>query len=249
MKSVALSLTYVTLTLVMSPCVAGESTEPITEPGLVFAEKNGIVAVEAEHFASQTKTKVRAWHRVEEGRVPDVKPDPDGPHLLGASGASYLEALPDTRATHDDQIKVGESFFPKPGLAGVLTYRVHFTKPGRYYVWVRHLSTGTEDNGLHVGIDSQWPESGQRWQTTKKRKWAWECRQRTNKVHVGVPLQLYLDIETAGEHRIHFSMREDGFEFDKFVLASNRDYVPEGKGPQPIVKSGNAPTPRKQSAD
>ena len=211
-------------------------TQPIGASGLVFQERNGVVAVEAEHFVSQEKTSVRAWYRVAEGQLPGVTPDLDGPHLADSSGGCYLEALPDSRVTHGDKLQVGENFFPKPGAAGVLTYRVHITNPGRYFVWVRHLSTGTEDNGLHVGLDGAWPESGQRWQTTKKRKWAWESRQRTAKVHVGVRFQLYLDIE-AGEHKIHFSMREDGFEFDKFVLASDRDYIPKGFGPDSNVKS------------
>lgn len=216
----------------------------IVDPSLVFNEVDGIVAVEAEHFAAQDIADVRAWYRVEENQVPDVQPDPDGPHLMGASGGSYIEALPDSRATHDDKIVNGESYFSKPGAAGVLTYNVYIHHPGRYHVWVRHLSTGSEDNGLHVGLDGQWPESGQRWQTTQKRKWAWESRQRTDEVHTGVRYKLYLDIDQPGDHRIHFSVREDGFEFDKFVLASNRDYVPDGRGPEPVVKSGKAPAPK-----
>ena len=61
-------------------------------------------------------------------------------------------------------------------------------------------------------------------------KWAWDCKQRTEQVHIGVPMQLFLDIEKAGEHEIMFSLREDGFEMDKFVLASNKEFKPEGKG-------------------
>lgn len=216
-------------------------SDSIVNSNLVFEEVDGILAVEAEHFATQQKDDVRTWFHVQEGRVADVKPDPDGPHLIGASGASYLEALPDSRATRTDRIVKGQSYFPEPGQAGVLTYNVHINMPGRYYVWARHFSTGSEDNGLHVGLDHQWPESGQRWQTTKKNKWSWECRQRTEEVHVGVPLQLYLDIDSAGPHQIHFSMREDGFEFDKFVLAADREFEPSEEGPEPTVKSGDKP--------
>lgn len=231
-----------------TPCVAQELAAPIAAPDLTFDEVDGIIAVEAEHFVSQDKTDNRAWYRVTENQVPDVSPDPDGPHLVGASGASYVEALPDTRATHDDKIVPGQSYFSEPGQAGVLTYHVHVNEPGRYYVWVRHLSTGSEDNGLHVGLDGQWPDSGRQWQTTKKRRWDWESRQRTNEVHSGVRYQLYLDIDQAGEHQIHFSVREDGFEFDKFVLASDREFVPQGLGPDPVVKSGTAPVAKPLSA-
>jgi len=92
-----------------------------------------------------------------------------------------------------------------------------------------------------VGLDGQWPESGQRWQTVQKNQWGWECKQRTAQVHTGVPMQLFLDIEKAGEHEILFSLREDGVEMDKFVLASRMEFKPEGKGPAEKLKSGPAP--------
>ncbi len=242
-NSLAIAALFLELCFAGPELNAADSTMPRVDASPVFDEVDGIVAVEAEHFVSQDKTDVRAWYRVEDNQIPAIKPDGDEPHWMGSSGACYLEALPDTRVTHDDKITDGENFFSKPGQAGVLTYRVHVSHPGRYYVWVRHLSTGTEDNGLHVGLDDKWPESGQRWQTTKKREWAWESRQRTEQLHTGVRYKLFLDIAEAGEHRIHFSIREDGFEFDKFVLASNRDYEPEGLGPGPVLKSGVATAP------
>ncbi|MGB7329016.1 MAG: hypothetical protein WBD31_29315 [Rubripirellula sp.] len=235
--------------LISSSIGAQEPSAAIANVDLVFQEVDGIVAVEAEHFVVQEKTEIRAWCRTDEMRVPEVKPDFDGVHLMGSSGACYLEALPDSRATHDDKITVGENFFSQPGQAGVLTYQVEIIHPGRYYVWVRHLSTGSEDNGIHVGLDGSWPESGKDWQTTKKRKWAWESRQRTKEVHTGVRHKLYLDITEPGEHRIHFSVREDGFEFDKFVLASDRDYEPQGAGPDPVVSSGTMPAAKTLSRD
>ncbi|MGB7343803.1 MAG: hypothetical protein WBD20_06300 [Pirellulaceae bacterium] len=50
-------------------------------------------------------------------------------------------------------------------------------------------------------------------------------------------------------HQIHFSIREDGLEFDKFVLATDRNYRPDGLGPNPVVKSGVAPKPKTLSAN
>ena len=46
-----------------------------------------VVVVEAEAFVRQEQNGVRKWER-KEG--------------LGASGGAYLQALPDTRRTHDD---------------------------------------------------------------------------------------------------------------------------------------------------
>jgi hypothetical protein len=115
----------------------------------------------------------------------------------------------------------------------VLHYNVYFSTPGRYYVWVRAHSTGSEDNGLHVGMDGTWPETGQRLQWCEgKRTWRWESKQRTEKQHCGEPYKIYLDIEQPGLHSIEFSMREDGFEFDKWLMTKDRNFArPEGPGP------------------
>ncbi len=220
---------------------AADSTAPIAAPDLVFEEMDGLVAVEAEHFYKQRLTDKRAWHITSSKKVPDLKPDADPAHVAGASGGAYVEILPDTRATHGDKLVEGENFTDQPGVMAVLHYRVNIRTPGRYYVWVRSFSTGSEDNGVHAGLNGQWPESGCRWQTVQKNMWAWDCKQRTANVHTGVPMQLFLDIEKAGEHEILFALREDGFEMDKFVLASNKEFKPEGKGPEVKVKTGVLP--------
>ncbi len=208
---------------------------------LVFAENGGLVAVEAEHFFQQELTAQRAWHVFTPVQRPRHAPDTDGTHIIGASGGAYLEALPDTRWTHDEKLVPGENFSNEPGKIAVLSYKVHFTKPGRYHFWARIYSTGGEDNGLHVGLNGNWPESGRRWQTIKKNAWQWDSRQRTEAVHVGVPGQLYLDVPAAGEHTVQISMREDGFEIDKWIMTMDANYAPEGTGPAPVAKSGHIP--------
>lgn len=213
------------------------STHSIVSPELVFDEVDGIIAVEAEHFYKQTLTDKRAWHIISSGNAPDTKPDADPSHAEGASGGASLEILPDTRVTHSDEMAVGENFTDEPGKLAVVYYKVNIKTPGRYYVWLRSFSTGTEDNGVHVGLNGEWPESGQRWQTVNKNAWAWDCKQRTKEFHTGVPMQLFLDIEKPGEHDIMLSMREDGFEIDKLVLASSKDFKPEGPGPAVAEKA------------
>lgn len=224
---------------------AAKPTPPIAADDLVFAEQNGLLAVEAEHFSKQTLTKTRAWHLTTSKSQPKVTPDGDPPHVGGASGGAYLEVLPDTRRTHDDKLIAGENFSNQPGKLAVLHYQVHFSTPGRYYVWVRAHSTTSEDNGLHVGIDGTWPDSGQRLQwCAGKRTWRWESKQRTQKEHCGVPHQIYLDVKEAGEHTIHFSMREDGFEFDKWIMTTERGFKrPNGIGPKTLAKAGSLPKP------
>jgi arylsulfatase A-like enzyme len=225
--------------------LTADTSAPIAPKGLVFAEKGGLVAVEAEHFVAQARTDKRAFHITGPKHAPKVEPDGDPAHADTASGGAYVEALPDTRRTHDDKLVKGENFSDEPGAVAVLTYKVNFATTGRYYVWVRAYSTGTEDNGIHVGLDGKWPESGRRMQWSEgKNSWRWDSKQRTAEVHTGVPGQIYLDIEKAGVHEIHFSMREDGFEFDRWLMTTDKEFKrPADAGPASVVHEGEAPKP------
>jgi hypothetical protein len=51
-----------------------------------------------------------------------------------------------------------------------------------------------------------------------KNKWTWASKQRTQENHCGEEKQIYLEIEEPGIHTIHFSMREDGTEFDAWAM-------------------------------
>jgi hypothetical protein len=173
-------------------------------------EKNGLIEMEAEHFYLQTKDSVRKWVLQKDS---------------AASGSMAIKLLPDTRITHDDTLIAGENFSNTPGLMCIVFYKIKFNTTGRYYVWVRALSTGSEDNSLHVGIDGVWPENGARMQWCDgKNKWWWESKQRTEKNHCGEPYLIYLDIEKGGWHNIQFSMREDGFIMDKFLLTKDKTF-------------------------
>ena len=230
--------------LTLTIAASAGASDPIVG-AVVFAERDGIVAVEAEHFFAQEKTKTRAFHLTTADTQPRIRPDGDPSHVAGASGGAYLEVLPDSRRTHGDKLIPGKNFSPQPGKLAVLKYKVHFSRVGRYYVWVRAYSTGSEDNGLHVGIDGNWPPTGQRLQWCKgKKTWRWESMQRTKKKHCGEPHKIYLDVKEAGEHVIQFSMREDGFEFDKWIMTTDRNFArPNGVGPGSLLRAGKLPKP------
>ena len=216
---------------------------PIIDDSVTFEEKNGLVAIEAEFFHKQTATDIRQWYRTSKNELAKVGRDDDNHHCDGASNNAYIEILPDTRVTHADNLVHGENFSNEPGKMAIVHYPVQFNSPGRYYVWVRALSTGGEDNGLHVGINNTWPDSGQRMQWCDgKGYWTWASKQRTKEEHCGIPHAIYLDIDKAGVHNVQFSMREDGFEFDKFILSKDIKYVPIEKGPQ-IIALGELPAP------
>jgi hypothetical protein len=223
-------------------CLQAQTEIPVVTENLVFEEQNGSVAVEAELFYKQTQTGTRKWHITGSGKLPNVAPDPDAVHIAGSSQSAYIEVLPDTRVTHGDKLVPGENFSNEPGKMAVVHYRVKINAPGRYYVWARCYSSGTEDNGVHVGFNGTWPEHGQRMQWCEgKNEWTWASKQRTEKVHCGEPKEIYLEFDKAAIYDIQFSMREDGFEMDKFILTTDIDYVPEGKGPDMKIAAGSLP--------
>lgn len=220
-------------------------TNPIVKGDVVFDEDKGVIAVEAEFFYKQSMADVRQWYRFSKEETETGLTDSDPSHAYGASNNCYIEVSPDTRVTHADKLIQGENFSPMPGKMAILHYKVNIKEPGRYYVWARAYSNGAEDNGLHAGIDGRWPESGARLQWCEgKHNWKWESKQRTEEVHCGEPYKIFLDIDEPGEHEIMFSMREDGFEFDKFVLTKNKNFNPgSGLGPDVKLKSGELPKP------
>ena len=225
-------------------------TKPVFHANL---RKDKIV-VEAEHFSAQEKDDRRHWHTLtKSGTLPDKEGAGDPKTWVRsihsaakpASRGSFLRLLPDTRRTHADRLIHGENFNPVPGEMAILKYPVHFDAAGRYYVWVRAFSTGTEDNGIHVGINGRWPESGQRMQWCEgKDNWTWACAQRTEANHCGEPMQIFLDVDSPGQHTIAFSMREDGFAFDQFLLTKDREYRPAGSEPgEAVLPPNDVPSP------
>ncbi|MCF2950117.1 hypothetical protein L0668_18525 [Paraglaciecola aquimarina] len=200
-----------------------------------YAEKNGLVVIEAENFSTQVLSDKRRWLIFDENGTasePGLYADPDTPHSAGASGNSYIEILPDNRTNHDEKLIPGENFMPTPGVMAVLTYPVYFSEPGRYIIWGRAFSTGPEDNGFHFGLDGVWQEKSQRLQFCQgKHQWTWSSQQRVPENHCGTPKTLWLDVEKAGQHTLMLSMREDGAELDKIILSKDQSYTPEGLGP------------------
>ena len=190
-------------------------------------ENNGFVLIEAENFSSQNNSSLRKWYRTSLTENPSVGNDPDESHAKLASGNSYIEILPDSRTNHSEKLIPDENFSDKPGALAVVSYKVKFKNTGRYYVWAKAYSTGSEDNGVHVGLDGTWPESGKKMQwCAGKNSWFWESKQRTQKQHCGEPFQIFLDINKPGIHEIQFSMREDGFEMDQWLMTTDINYNP-----------------------
>lgn len=172
------------------------------------------VRIEAENFSAKSD----GWTLTDDNNIPDIQPDPDPPHNSTASGRANMELLPDLRVNHSDDIINGVNFWGNPGPGPYLEYRFNVPEAGRYLVYTKAYSTGTEDNGLHVGINNTTPASGARIQLCSKQGWFWTSGQRTNENHCGVAKSIYVDVVTAGTNLIKFYAREDGFEIDQFML-------------------------------
>ena len=178
---------------------------------LVERSSSNDIRVEAESFASQRLTNKRKWCRSDEC--------PSSWQAFETENSGYTAIIPDTRLTHDDALIRGENFSGQAGDMSVASYKVEFPMAGRWYVWVRTFSRGSEDNSVHVGLNGQWPESGARMQFCPGRnQWYWDNRQRTIDDHCGVIGGIWIDVPSAGEHTVEFSMREDGFVMDAFHL-------------------------------
>jgi hypothetical protein len=222
-------------------CVFICLSKSIAQTNMISEEVNGLVAVEAEHYSRQKITNKRRWH-LSDKSTPSR--DNQGNFSSEASGNAYMEILPDTRRTHANLLMHGENFSNIPGVMAIIEYQVYFNNPGRYYVWARCYSKGPEDNGIHVGINGTWPASGQRLQWCEgKNTWRWESSQRTDEVHCGVPGLIYLDVPSSGIHTVAFSMREDGFRLDKWLMTKDPDFPrPTDAGPAERRFTGTAKT-------
>ncbi len=222
----------------LTPLLIGLLAGPFSVDANVknYVETDGMVAVEAEDFVAQSNDSIRRWYVTTPNTIAPDFPDPDGNHASSASGATYIEILPDTRTNHDEVLiryvddETDANFSPVPGKMGVLSYPIYFNTAGLYVFWARAFSTGPEDNGLHVGINGTWPESSSRVQLCPgKHQWTWSSAQRRPENHCGVPKTVLLSVPNPGLHTIQLSMREDGFELDKFILTKDFNFTPEGE--------------------
>ena len=185
------------------------------------------VIIEAEDFVSRDDRWIPTDATT--APTPETDPDPDGNHSDGASGGSYLEVLPDYRQKHELTVPEGtplsESLWGKPGTGPSASYAVDFPEPGRYYTHVRAYTTGTEDNGIHIGLNGSWPSSGAALQicTAGARDWRWSNKKRdSGGQSCGIRDTIWLTVEEAGPATVSISAREDGFEIDRMMLIKDR---------------------------
>lgn len=143
--------------------------------------------------------------------------------LRHSSADESLQALPNSNTLIDNDY---ETLSPRLG------YRANFETPGRYYVWVRARGAGSADDSLHVGLNGQAPVSGRIIEQIFD-YWGWTSTRRTGE-------RAYIDVPTAGVHEFDVWMREDGVIIDKFILTTDSNFEPWGKG---LVESRQVAAP------
>jgi len=188
---------------------------------------NDYIEVEAEKFSSQQLTENRAWYTMSDKKTKKIKPDPDKKHLKGASNGAYLEVLPETFTEKNRTQYEGINFSKTPGKVAIVNYKVNFKSSGKYYVWVRGYCSNTLDNSVHVGVDNKWYKNGTAlYFCDGQDSWRWSSYLRDYSDNCGTSnKRAYIIINRPGTHTVQFSMREDGFEFDKWVLTKDKSMV------------------------
>lgn len=187
------------------------------------------VGAQAEDYDTMdAKAGRRAWYVITADSTPALVDPDDNSHAATAHGGTYLEVLPDLRVVENDPNDDGYGMMGDPDLSAEVGFRVYLAVAGRYYMWVRGFSTGTQDNSLFVGRDGQWPASGKNLQfPAHSNAWVWSSNQRDSGGNVyGEPLTIYLDVDSPGEHLVTFAMREDGFEIDEWFMTTDPNWVP-----------------------
>jgi hypothetical protein len=105
---------------------------PGAPPQGTFFETNGLVVMEAEHFANSSANSEHAWL----GRN----------DLAGYVGEMALQATPNLGTSVTANITA---------TSPSLTYVVEFTNAGSYNLWLRGWGAGVADDSVHLGLNGQ----------------------------------------------------------------------------------------------
>jgi Gylcosyl hydrolase family 115 C-terminal domain/WD40-like Beta Propeller Repeat len=166
-----------------------------------FIEQAGQVVLEAEHYDAIVARGGKTWSAT-------TSP-------AGFVGAGAMAATPNTGAQVDANIAASS---PE------LQYKVSFSTPGVYRVWLRgHIASGT-DNSVHVGLDGVAVSSADKMSAMSADAWKWFDATMDGPVAT-------INVASAGIHTINVWMREDGFSFDRVLLTKSTTLVPSGTGP------------------
>ncbi len=180
---------------------------PVDEGG-TFIEENGLVVMEAEHFAVQYANATTSDEWVE------VIVDHEGAWITA------MQALED----NGDLILADYTMDNAE-----LQFQVELNSTGTYYVWLR-LWALEDGRSVYVGCEDQTTRVGVAVQEAPSTSWAWYGERNPDR-----PAVFY--VSEAGEKTFSIWMREDGLSIDRVILTTDPNYVPEGIGPAESPRS------------
>ncbi len=198
-----------TITLTVSQG-ASQYTDTITitvmaTPAGFYAEANGIVSIEAEHFFANDRHGAPGVQWAARRQT------------AGFSGTDYMLADDGgTRVT-----------FPS-GFASTspeLRYAIKFAGTGAYRVWIRGFSSSSNADSCHVGLNGgERPEGFASRFTVDAANYLWSgvTRDQGNQT---------ITVQAAGLHYLSIWVRESGQIVDKIVIAKDAAFTPSGNGP------------------
>jgi hypothetical protein len=174
----------------------------VAPPSSAYAEANGMVVIEAEHFyLNDRHGAAGAWWAEETASAGF-----SGPGYMRAADNGYVKFLTDYAGTSPE-----------------LRYAIRFEGTGLYRVWIRALSSSSDYDSCHVGLDGlARDESYAQRFTVGDYLWSGITR--------GQGLQT-VNVSAPGIHFLSIWIRESGQIVDKVLLAKDQGFTPTGGGP------------------
>lgn len=171
-------------------------------PG-VYYEPDGVVVMEAEHYATKTGGSGPAagsnWADLTGG---------------GSRGEGYSQALPDNGLCID--FPGIESSSPQ------LSYEVHFSTAGLYYLWLKGAADNADADSVHYGLDGSALSSGSNDSAVllQSGSFTWQSTRNDG-------ARLAIAVPSAAAHTVDLWMREDGARIDRLLLTYDESYIPD----------------------
>jgi hypothetical protein len=192
--------------------------------GAAYREQGGLVVIEAENHNQITGRNGKHWTL----RTANLQ----------YVGNGLMRAEPDAGTPSD----AADGSLINTGYAAAspeMQYRVQFSTPGTYYVWLRAIPDNDASNSVHVGLNGQEVATADRISTTTYsdlgRSWTWFQGTLDGPVAT-------LSVPSAGTHTVNVWMREDGLRLDRFLLTTSSTYVPTDAGPAESPRTGSTST-------
>jgi WD40 repeat protein len=187
---------------------------PPVEKKLIQQEGKELICIEAEDYDANVP-QGRHWWSVVDDKT--------------ASGKLRIQNFPDLSNEKIGVITEYAVTDPRRDVAK-LDYRVNFTTPGKYYVWVRGQSSDHYGNSLHVGINGKATTTADNIECLGEvNTWIWDNDTKDDE-------RATIEIKEAGPVTINIWPREDGIQIDKLILTLDEAFKPADSGPEATLR-------------